>query len=337
MNILIPDFLDVEIPDTEREVAGDGAAIVTLRERVPDRVGDEIWRAADAVISWGYMRIDGAAVARMSRCRAIVAAMVGYDHIDIAAAGARGIAVCNVPDYGTTEIADHAIALMLALRRGIASFQDALRADPRGGWRFDAAPLIGRSRGKRFGVVGLGAIGTAAALRARALGMSVSFHDPFARPGLDLALGFERRHDLDELLAEADVVSLHTLLTESTRGLIGRAALARMKPGAFLINTARGAIVDLDALHDALREGRLGGAGLDVLPIEPPDPDHPLIAAWRRREPWLDGRLLITPHAAFYSAEGIVDLRRKSIEAAVAMVRHGRPINCVNQHLMPTA
>jgi D-3-phosphoglycerate dehydrogenase / 2-oxoglutarate reductase len=145
-----------------------------------------------------------------------------------------------------------------------------------------------------------------------------------------------RLPSLNKLMAEADVLSIHAPLSEETRGIIGKAALARAKPGMIVINTARGPIVDLGALHDALKSGRIGGAGIDVLEREPADPNHPLIAAWRRREPWLDGRLTLSPHAAFYSPASIADLRAKSLETVLGYLEGGPAQNCVNaQFLKP--
>ncbi len=165
-----------------------------------------------------------------------------------AALGARGIAVCNVPDYGTTEVADHAIAFMLGLRRGVITFHDALRADPVAGFDFTAAPCLERLRGRGFG-------------------------------------------SIEELFETSDANSLHTPLTDETRGIVNPAPLARVKPGAVLVNTSRGPVVDLDALYAALKNGRLGGTALDAYPAEPPEPAHPLVKAYTGREPWLDGRL----------------------------------------------
>ena len=139
------------------------------------------------------------------------------------------------------------------------------------------------------------------------------------------------------MLAESDVVSLHCPLTEHNRNLIDEAALRAIKPDALLINTARGGLVDLGALETALREGRLGGAGLDVLPEEPPDPAHPLVQAFARREPGLDGRLLLTPHVAWFSAAGRADLRRKSAETVRDFLLEGRLRNCVNQTALDAA
>ena len=177
----------------------------------------------------------------------------------------------------------------------------------------------------------MGRIGTATSRRARALDMDVCFYDPYLPDGTELGLGYRRVDSLQALLATSDVVSLHCPLTPDNCNMIDAAALAALKPDALLINTARGGLVDLGALETALRDGQLAGAALDVLPEEPPDPDHPLIQAFRRREPGLDGRLLLTPHVAWFSPSGRADLRRKSAETVRDFMLAGRLRNCVNQ------
>jgi phosphoglycerate dehydrogenase-like enzyme len=331
MLVVLPDAMFDDDALIERAVLGGGTEIALHQELSSDRIPDHLWRAADALIAYYGVPIDRALVERLDNCRIVVRAGVGYDHIDIAACGRRGIPVCNVPDYGTSEVADHAIALMLGLARGLVSYHARLLADPHAGWHWSGAPLVRRLRGATFGVVGLGRIGTAAARRARGLDMAVSFYDPYLPDGADLAHGLRRVASLEALLAEADVVSLHCPLTADNANLIDAAALAAMKQGALLINTARGGLVDLMALEAALREGSIGGAGLDVLPAEPPDPSHPLVQAFRRREPGLDGRLLLTPHVAWFSPEGRADLRRKSAETVRDYLLAERLRNCVNQ------
>jgi phosphoglycerate dehydrogenase-like enzyme len=283
------------------------------------------------------VRVDGALLDRMPRLRVVTRCGVGYDNIDVEAAGRRGIAVLNVPDYGTMDIADHAIALALAFLRGVPFYTSALHEDPVGNWTFAAAPTVRRLATLAFAVFGLGRIGTAAALRAKALGMRVLFYDPYRPTGTELALGIERRERLEDLLAEADVLSIHAPLTPETRGLIDEAALAALKPGAILINTARGPIVDPLAVLEALRSGRLGGAALDVLPEEPPSPDHPLVRAWREPGSPLRHRLILTPHAAWYTPSGVADLRRKSAAATRAFLETGRSRDLVNEPFLDRA
>jgi lactate dehydrogenase-like 2-hydroxyacid dehydrogenase len=298
-------------------------------------VSDEQWANCDAIVS--YADVPEPYRSRMPRCRIFVTPSVGFDRIDTAYWGGRGVPVCNVPDYGTMEVADHAIALMLSLMKGITFHTRELKADVRGNWRPALNPFGKRLSACVFGVVGLGRIGTAAALRAKAFGMDVVFFDPYLENGRDLALGIRRAVTLTDLFAQSDVVSLHLPLSAETRNLIDADVLGQSKPGLVLINTARGPLVDLDALQDALRSGRVQAAGLDVLTTEPPDPDHPLIAAWTSGEPWVDHRLVITPHSAFFTPESVYDMRYKGGEVALAYLHDGRLQNCVNASYLPPA
>jgi D-3-phosphoglycerate dehydrogenase/C-terminal binding protein len=164
--------------------------------------------------------------------------------------------------------------------------------------------------------------------------MRVVFFDPYLSNGVDLSTGYERVNSLAELMAQADVVSIHAPLSAETTGMFNRAAFGAAKPGLILINTARGPIIDFDALEAALREGKIAGAGIDVLPNEPSDMEHPLLAAWRRGEDWVAKRLIVTPHAAFYSPASMQDLRLKSIEVVHAYLAEGRLTNCVNREFL---
>jgi len=331
MRILIPDARFVGVPDLEQAILP-SAQLEVYRVRTAEQIPEASWRACDAVVIWHQLPLGEPTVSLMEKCRLVVRAGIGFDQIDVAACAAHGIPVANCPDYGVTDVADHAIALFLALARGVTHFQDALRADIAGAWNPRGAPLIGRVRGRRFGIVGLGRIGTAVLKRAQAFDMEPGFHDPYIPFGMEQSVAARRLASLEELLEWADVVSLHVPRTRDTIGMIGRDQLARMKEGAILINTARGPVIDLDALARSMREGRPAGAGLDVLPQEPPDPEHPLIAAWRNREPWIDGRLLLTPHAAFYSTASFEDMRRKPFETLRLYLEEGRLRNCVNAH-----
>jgi lactate dehydrogenase-like 2-hydroxyacid dehydrogenase len=323
-------------PDLEGEVAGDAAELhVQPVATAPEHpVPAEVRRSADAILHFAANRAIDGAPEDYPRVRAVLRSGVGFDNIDVRGWGARGVPVFNVPDYGTSEVADHAIALMLALVRGTATYHEKLRADPVGSWHHSVATGVMRLRGKVFGVVGLGRIGLAAATRARAFGMTIAFHDPFQPSGYEIAVDAVRCDTLDELMAMSDVVSVHAPASDETRRLVGRAALAAAKPGVVLINTARGAVVDLDALYDAMRQNRVAAAGLDVLPREPADPEHPLIAAWTRREPWLDGRLTLSPHAAFYSPTSIRDMRVKGMETILRTLATGDLTNCVNREFL---
>jgi D-3-phosphoglycerate dehydrogenase len=242
-------------------------------------------------------RVGAELIERLPSLRVIATATVGFDHIDVESADEHGVAVVSVPDYCTQEVADHALALLYALMRGVVALDADVR---RGGWSSKAAGPLRTLAELRVGIVGLGRIGNAVATRLLALGAEVWAHDvvPVARDGVRLV-------DLDELLSECDAVTLHVPLTRETRNLIGRSQIAAMKRDAYLVNTARGGVVDVGAVLEALRAGRLGGAALDVLPQEPP-PLAPIAP-----------RLVLTPHAAWYSDAA----EERSYRLAVARVR----------------
>jgi phosphoglycerate dehydrogenase-like enzyme len=282
------------------------------------------------------MRLDTDAIARLTRCRVIVGCGVGVDRIDVAAAARAGIPVCNVPDYGTGEVADHALGLILALSRGIVRSHEALRDDVVGGWRSDLPPTLTRLDGSRLGLVGLGRIGRAVAARARGLGLEIVVYDPYLPVGTEIP-GGSRIDDFPAFLGEVDVVSIHAPLTDETRGMFDAAAFRAMRPGALLVNAARGAIVDTDALADALEAGRIAGAALDVLPEEPPRAGGKLIAAFLADAAWLRGRLVLTPHSAWRSPASYAECRRKAVETALMYLTEGRLRNCVNRELLAGA
>jgi phosphoglycerate dehydrogenase-like enzyme len=267
---------------------------------------------------------------RFPRLRAICRMGVGYDNLDRAAAADRQIMILNVPDYGTTEVADHAMALALSLRRGLLLHHETQRANPPAAWRYIDDPLVRRSSVQTFGIVGMGRIATAVALRAKAFGFRVVFYDPHLPNGVELGLGVQRAATLEELLSQTDTLSIHTPLTRETRGLLGLKELSLLPKGAIVVNTARGPIVDIDALATLLKSGHLAGVGVDVVPVEPPvEPVPELMRAYRAREAWTLGRLIITPHSAFYSPQAWDDIRSKSAETMRAALLGPRVQNVI--------
>jgi D-3-phosphoglycerate dehydrogenase len=245
------------------------------------------------------------------RCRVIVTYGVGHDHIDLLEAERRGVIVAHVPDYCTEEVADHTVALLLAVARGIGRGDALLRS---GGWGLDGIGQLRRLRGRVLGLVGFGRIARAVAARASAFGLVVIAYDP-ALSHASLNGGPMRLVDnLRALLTESDVVSLHLPLSQKTRSLIDAPAIRQMKPGAILINTSRGALVDLPALLKALDDGQLAGAGLDVFPDEPPD-----------AESISRPNLVVTPHIGYYSVESLQELK-ESAARAVAAALTGAPV-----------
>lgn len=310
--VVITDFIDDDLAP-ERSGLDGLATVEALDGYSEDDLAGRI-ETADAIMMYHNLSLTRRTIERLDRCRLIVRCGAGIDNVDHAFARTRGITVANVPDYGTEEVADSAIAMMLALVRGVNLYNVRLRDRP-DPWMYTVAGPIHRLRGRTFGVVGLGRIGTAAALRAKALGMEVAFYDPYKPDGYDKALGVRRCESARELFAASHVLSLHSPLTEETRHLVNAESLAWLPPGAYLVNTARGGIVDTTALPDALASGQLAGAGIDVLVGEPPVADHPLLVAWRDPTHPAYERLIVNPHAAFYSVEGLLDMRTKGTDA----------------------
>jgi D-3-phosphoglycerate dehydrogenase / 2-oxoglutarate reductase len=252
------------------------------------------------------------ALAAADGLRVLVRYGVGVDNVDVRAAAERGIAVARVPDYCIAEVADHTLALLLAVERRVVELANAAAG---GTWSFRAGGTLRRLQGRTLGLLGFGRIARAVGARARGFGLTVTAHD--AAVGADEV----RRDDVEplelaELLRRSDILSVHVPLTEETRGIVDADALALLPDGAVVLNTARGGLVDEAALAAALHSGKLRGAGIDVLAEEPPPAGHPLAGA---------PGLVLTPHAAWYSEDAIVDLRRKAFESTLALLHGERP------------
>ncbi|KAJ3337344.1 Dehydrogenase [Gonapodya sp. JEL0774] len=297
-------------------------------------VGLQIWRIPGP----------GEEIRKFPNLKAVCRMGVGYDIVDRKTCAELGVAVMNVPDYGTEEVADQAMSMALALRRGLFFYHadrfngvlERQRSKPERpvapdsvDWRVVEDPVIRRMSVQTFGIIGLGRIGTAVALRAKAFGFRVIAYDPYIPNGFERAVNVERYRDLDEFLKECDLLTLHCNLNPETRGMIGAREFRLLKKNAVFINTSRGPTYDIEALYDALKDGHLSGAGLDVLPVEPPKAPFPrLLEAFRKCEDWINGKLIITPHAAYYTPEAFDDIRLKSAETMRAFFSP-RPQNVI--------
>ena len=319
LRILITDFV---WPSTAPERAvlaaglGDGVAVV----EAPDGSEAALARLAsdcDAIMTC-FAQVTPAVVRAARRCRVISRYGVGVDNIAVAAATELGIPVTYVPDYCVDEVSDHTMALLLAWNRQVGFYDRIAKA---GRWAGAPSPHpLTRLRGQTLGIVGFGRIGQAVAGKARAFGLSVLAYDPYLPEDAVLPDGITPA-SLDALLAAADYVTVHTPLNDETRGLIGERALSLMKPTSYLINCARGPIVDESALYAALRDGRIAGAGLDVMESAAPPPEHPLFA--------LDN-VIVTPHIAFLSQQSVRELQIRTAQATVAVLQGRMPEFLVN-------
>jgi len=263
-------------------------------------------------------RVTAPIINSMERCRIISRAGTGLDTIDIPVATARGIWVAYVPDYSIDEVSTHAIALLLTQARGIVPLVQSTRS---GQWDPMCSGPVYRLREQTLGVIGFGRIGQATASKGRGLGLNVIVYDPFLNAEAAERLGV-RAVDLDTLARESDYITLHTPLIDATRHLINTDFLSKVKPTAYLINAARGPLVDEAALLNAVRNGQLAGAALDVLSTEPAGLDNPLLH---------EERILITPHSAWYSEEAKIEMRTRAAEEVVRVLQGQPPRAPANQ------
>ncbi len=304
---------DQVFPSVEIErglLAGIDAELTVASGGVDDVL--EVAGDADAILNT-YLPWDADAIGRLEKCRIIARYGIGFDNVDLGAASEAGMVVTNVPDYSVEEVATHALALILATLRKVVSADESVRS---GTWNFDNFRPIRRLSTLTVGLVGYGRIARRIAAPLAALGARIIAHDPYLEPGPDLPplVG------LEEVLAEADIVSLHLPLTDETRGFINAERIAGMKPGAILVNTSRGPLVDLGSLTDALVDGRLSGAGLDVFDIEPLDAGR------------IEGipNLIVTPHMAYYSEEALAESQTKAATQVIKVLSGESPDYQVN-------
>jgi phosphoglycerate dehydrogenase-like enzyme len=273
---------------------------------------------ADVLLVFHDIQISARVMGGFRQLKGIVRCGVGVDNVDLEAAGQAGSVVCNVPDYGTEDVADHALMMLLAIARRLKKLDDSIRA---GGW--DATLIYGapRMRGRTMGILGAGRIGSAMALRCKALGLRVVIYDPYQPPGYEKALGVERCFELEAFLRQSEFLSIHTPLTPETRHILDAKSLALLPQGAYVVNTARGPCIDVPALIDAIDAGQVSAAALDVLEREPLDDDRV------RNHP----QVLLSPHAAFYSIEAFIEMRTKAGEEAVRLLTGEAVRNPVNR------
>jgi D-3-phosphoglycerate dehydrogenase len=280
----------------------------------------------NAIVASARIRYNAAFFEQVPSLRVVSRTGIGVDNINLADATAYGVAICNTPDVPTAATAEHAVALMMALMRQLRVWEDVLRQSERRDY-FTAYDGV-QADGAQLGVIGLGRIGSRVARVGKALGMAVIGYDPFCPVDRPIELGITSTSDLGELLSTSDVVTLHLPSTAETYHLLDAARIAQMKPGSFLVNTARGTLVDEAALLDALNSGQIRGAGLDVFDREPPPYDHPLV-----QHP----NVISTPHIGGATVQAKDRLWREAIAQALQVLSGERPPNLVNPDVWPVA
>ncbi len=317
--VAITDYVFPDLEEEKRVLSELGAEIVSAQSRTENEV-IEVCRGADAVLVC-YAPVTGRVIDTLDRCRIIARYGIGVNNVDIPRATERGILVTNVPDYCVDEVSDHALALILALARKIPQLDRTVRG---GVFDFKKWRPMFRLRGKVLGLMALGKIGRALAQKAKSLGLEVIAYDPFVPKEAGAEIGVEMV-GFEELLSRSDFVSIHSPLTPKTRHAFGKDAFGKMKPTAYIINTARGEIVDEDALARALAEGKIAGAALDVLAEESGAGAGKLLGF---------DNVIVTPHAAFYSEESTRELQRKAAEQVLAALKGERPRYLLNEEVL---
>ncbi|OFW36917.1 MAG: hydroxyacid dehydrogenase [Acidobacteria bacterium RIFCSPLOWO2_12_FULL_67_14] len=306
--------------DPAREVLSAIGATLDLSPAPTPEAILVVARDADALLVT-YAKITADLIRQLTRCRIISRFGIGVDNVDLAEATARGIVVTKVPDYCIDEVSDHTIALLLAVVRKIPFANAQVHG---GTWTMPAVVPIHRLRGTTLGLVGFGRIPQLVAPKAQAFGMKVVAYDPYAPAEVFARAGVEPV-EFDALLKTADYVSIHSPLVPETRNLFNTAAFKQMKRSAYLVNTARGPIVDEAALARALDAGDIAGAALDVMSQEPPPSDSPLLGR---------SNVIITPHTSFYSEESLVELQTKAAQEVAAVLTGKPPRNPVNPEVL---
>ncbi len=313
--VAVTDHVFPNLEPTQKVLAALGADLKLAEAPTPDAIL-AVARNADAVIVC-YAKMPASLIEQLRKCKILARTGIGYDNIDVEAATRAGIVVTNVPEYCEDEVSDHAMAMLLTLVRKIPFSNRQVHS---GTWATGAVKPIYRLRGRVLGLVGFGKIPKLVATKAQAFGLQVQTFDPYIPAEATAKLGV-KSVSFAELLRTSDYVSIHAPLTPETKNMFNAEAFRQMKPGALLVNTARGPLVDVDALADALDAGQLAGAALDVLPTEPPPPGLRLLGR---------DNVILTPHTGFYSEESMTDLQRKAAEQ-VALVLSGKepryPIN----------
>jgi D-3-phosphoglycerate dehydrogenase len=313
--VLITDYAWPTL-DIERQVlAGVGADLLVAQTGEAAEL-IELASQADAILTC-WKQVPPAALDAAPRCLIVSRYGIGLDNIPVERATQLGIVVTNVPDFCLEEVSDHTMALLLACARRVVQFSFATHA---GVWNLKAGQPMFRLRGQTLGLIGYGNIAKALVPKAAAFGLKIIAYTPRLEPGPLESFGVAT-HDLDYLLSQSDYVSIHAPLTLETRHLIDARALRLMKPTAYLINTSRGAIIDEAALYQALTEGWIAGAALDVLTQEPVAPANPLLAV---------ENIIMTPHAAFYSETAVAELAEKAAKHVAQVLRGEIPANVVN-------
>lgn len=325
MKILIPDVIK-DKGNIESQIFGPDYEILVCDVTSANEIKNSVWEEAVAILAFDQLNYDKDLVKKLKNCKSIVRVGVGYDNVDLTATKESGIIVSNVPDYGTEEVADHTMGMLLNLSRGIKEY--SRNVEEKNWDRKNELPI--RLRGKTLGIIGCGRIGTATALRAKSFGLNIIFFDPYVSNGFEKSIGAQRVHSLKDLAQLSNFISIHTPINDETKNIINEEFFINVREGTYLVNTARGGLIELKALESAMKSKKIKAAALDVLPNEPNNGSQSLINALENQEDWIKNRLIITPHVAFYSPEAFTEMRTSAAKEALRVLTQLPPLNRVN-------
>mgnify|MGYP001189596424 FL=1 len=312
--VFITDY--ISNPDIENKVLGN----VSTDINDPD---------IEVLLVW-HKIIDEKYLDNFKNLKGMIRYGVGTDNIDFEEVKKRNLYLCNTPDYGIEEVSDTAIAFALNFVRGILEYDLKSKLITDGSWQENTIESKRRTSSLTFGVLGAGRIGSSVLLKAKAIGFNTVFFDPYKEQGHEKIVSAYRCNDLGEFLSNADIISINAVLTEETKSMVDNQFVERMKNGSYLINTARGKIIDdLDIFIDPIKAGKISGIGLDVLPDEPPNKQSELINSWLSSESWTAGKVIINPHAGYYSKESYVEMRKKAAINAKRIIDKLEPTSIV--------
>lgn len=298
------------------------------KEVLDKNLSNNFHKDIEVILVW-HEHINKKYIDSLPKLKAIIRYGVGYDAIDLEYAKSKNIYVCNTPDYGTEEVSDTAIAMIMNIARGVSRYDYQCRNYSNGTWQENTIQNIKRNSDYKLGIIGAGRIGGSVLQKAKALRFQTHFFDPYVPRGYEKMLDAKRFDKIEALLNTCDIISINCPLNKKTTAMINKQFILNMKDGASLVNTARGGIIeDIDIFYDFLRDGKLSNVALDVIPKEPPK-DSILIDAWEKREEWLDGRFILNPHTAYYSDKAYFEMRQKAALNAKRIINNELPFNII--------
>lgn len=323
----------ITIPDLEEKILNSIGKIICFNATNECELPNEITNL-DAVIVYNKITLTQITINKLLNCKVIVKAGVGYDNIDICAAGNIGIPVLNVPDYGTNDVADHTFALFLSYVKKIGFYNNALQKNYVQYWNPGNGRKIHRLSELTFGIIGMGRIGTAVAMRAKAFGMNVVYYDPYLPEGYDKTYQVKEFKVLEQLVVNSNVISIHVPLNQNTERMINYSLLQNAKYKPILINTARGKLINTEDIYLSLKENIIEAYLADVFESEPPLDNTELLLQFSQEDGLLRDRMIFTPHSASHTIEARKEMREKAAISVKVFVQENKMKNCVNYHIL---